>query len=296
MDKPSVFVSSTCYDLKQVRSDIKHFLESLGLEPVLSEYSSFPVSPELGTVDNCVKAVESKADILVLIIGARYGSTTDGGESITNLEFLAARAKGIPIYAFAMRSMLDILPVWQANPGGDYSSVVDSPKLLKFVTEFKDTKELWLFPFDTAQDITEALRAQLAYLFTDALGLRLRVIKAGGLSPRFKDLPGSALRLLIERPSYWEYLLFAEALDSGMKNLADLKRDWQYRIALGPGARMKPSEFMAGVQGKCNEAIRAATNMESLFHVALPAAIGLPGKPGDPGSIVYVAERAAAVY
>jgi hypothetical protein len=296
MNKPAVFVSSTCYDLKQVRSDIKQFLEELGLDPVLSEYSSFPVSPDLGTVDNCVKAVETRADIFILIVGARYGSTTDRGESITNLEFLAAKAKGIPVYVFVMRSVLDILPVWQASPDADYSGVVDSSKLLNFVAELKGTKESWVFPFDTAQDIFEALRAQFAYLFMDALGLRLRVSKAGGLSPRFKDLPGSALRLLIERPSGWEYLLFTQVLDSGIRCLSDMKRDWQYRLALGPGTRMRPSEFMARVQDKCAEARRVCANLTTLLNVAWPSAIGPHGKPADPEAIVYVAERIAAVY
>lgn len=296
MNRPSVFVSSTCYDLKQLRLDIKQFLEGLGLDPVLSEYGSFPVSPELGTVDNCLKAVESRADIFVLIVGARYGSATDRGKSVTNLEFLAAKAKGIPVYVFVMRSVLDILPIWQANPGADYSGVVDSSELLKFVAELKGTKELWVFPFDTAQDISDVLRAQFAYLFMDALGLRLRVIKAGGLSPRFRDLPGSALRLLIERPSYWEYLLFAEVLDSGIKSLADLKRDWQYRLALGPGARTKPREFLARVQDKFAEARRLCENLTTLFNVAWPSAMGSHGKPADPEAVVYVAERIAAVY
>jgi hypothetical protein len=293
MNKPSVFVSSTCYDLKQVRSDIKQFLEGLGLDPVMSEYSSFPVSPELGTVDNCIKAVESRADIFVLIVGARYGSATDHGKSVTNLELLAAKAKGIPVYVFVMRSVLDVLPVWEASPDADYSRVVDSSELLKFVAELKGTKESWVFPFDTAQDICDVLRAQFAYLFMDALGLRLRVIKAGGLSPRFKDLPGSALRLLIERPPGWEYLLFTEVLDSAVRSLADLKRDWQYRLALGPGTRMNTSDFLARVR-ECAEPRRILENFTTLFNVAWPSAIGPPA--ADPEAIVYVAERIAAVY
>ena len=296
MDKPAVFVSSTCFDLKQVRSDMKLFLEGLGLDPVLSEYSSFPVNPDLGTVDNCVKAIETRADIFVLVVGARYGSTTDRGESITNLELLAAKAKGIPVYVFVMRSVLDILPIWQASPEADYSRVVDSPKVLVFVSELEGAKESWVFPFDTAQDICDVLRAQFAYLFMDALGLRLRIVKAGGLSPRFKDLTGSALRLLVERPSYWQYLLFTEVLDGGIKCSADLKRDWQYRLALGGGTLLKTSEFVARVREKMAEARRICANLATLFNVAWPTAIVSPGKPADPAEIVYVAERIAAVY
>src|SRR4051812_38429191 len=78
---PTVFVSSTCYDLNQLRSDLKDFLEGMGLEPLLSESPAFPVSPELRTIDNCVNAVKERADVFVLIVGARYGSTDPSGKS-----------------------------------------------------------------------------------------------------------------------------------------------------------------------------------------------------------------------
>jgi hypothetical protein len=93
--KPSLFVSSTCYDLKQVREDIRLCVEGLGLNAILSEHNTFPVNPNLGTVDNCLKVVEGNADIFVLIVGSRYGSPGGDGRSITNLEYLTARSKGI---------------------------------------------------------------------------------------------------------------------------------------------------------------------------------------------------------
>src|SRR5437763_1810303 len=113
MQKPSVFVSSTCYDLKQVRADMFQFLDSLGFEPVLSEYNSFPIQPEANTIENCLVVVNAKADILVLIIGGRYGSAADDGRSVTNREYLSARAKGIPVYVFVQRSVLDLLRIWK---------------------------------------------------------------------------------------------------------------------------------------------------------------------------------------
>lgn len=296
MKKPSVFVSSTCYDLKQVRSDMRQFLETLGLDPVLSEYGSFPVNPELGTLDNCLKAVETRADIFILIVGARYGSATNQGESITNLEFLTAKAKAIPVYVFVMRSVLDILPVWKANPTADYSHVADSARLFEFVARLKDTGDTWVFPFETAQDIFEVLRLQLAYLFMDALELRLRVSSTGGLSPKFKALRGTALRLLIERPPGWEYLLFTEALYDRIRDQVDLKRDWQYGVALGPGSLLRPSQLVLRIREKCEEAVRIAANLEALINEVWPAAAGPPGTPADPEAILYVVDRVGAVY
>ena len=44
---PTAFLSSTCYDLKQIRTDIKKFFEeNLGFDIFLSEYTLFPVNPE----------------------------------------------------------------------------------------------------------------------------------------------------------------------------------------------------------------------------------------------------------
>lgn len=76
--RPSIFVSSTCYDLKQIRQDIREFIEEdLGYEAILSEYNSFPIDPDRDTINNCLRVVEQRADIMVLIIGNRYGYITD---------------------------------------------------------------------------------------------------------------------------------------------------------------------------------------------------------------------------
>ena len=181
MRRPSVFVSSTCYDLKQLRADLYLYFDGADLDPVLSEHPSFPVDPDVTTVENCRKAVESRADIFVLVVGGRYGSLSENGKSVTNLEYLTAKAKGIPVYVFVMDSILTFLPVWKANPAADFASVVDSPRLFEFVSDIRDRSAKWVFAFDTAQDITSILRNQLAYLFADALALRIRASASGAL-------------------------------------------------------------------------------------------------------------------
>ena len=107
--KPSVFISSTCFDLGQVRVDLNQFLDSLGLNPVLSEFNSFPVNPDYDTIKNCREAVKSHSDIFILIVGSRYGNSTDNGKSITNLEYIEAKAKRIPIYIFVAKHVVNIL-------------------------------------------------------------------------------------------------------------------------------------------------------------------------------------------
>lgn len=90
--KPTVFISSTCYDLKQLRADLCKIIENeIGFEVLLSEYASFPLDPSLGTVDNCLRVVKERADIFILVVGARYGYRNESGKSVTNLEYLSAR-------------------------------------------------------------------------------------------------------------------------------------------------------------------------------------------------------------
>ncbi len=55
MNKLNIFVSSTCYDLSQLRTNIYDFIIDSGHNPILSEFNSFPVSPDLNAVENCIK-------------------------------------------------------------------------------------------------------------------------------------------------------------------------------------------------------------------------------------------------
>jgi len=238
---PTMFVSSTCFDLKQVRADIKSFTESLGIQPILSEYDSFPVNPDISAIDNCLKVVDENADLFLLIVGGRYGSLTEQGKSVTNMEYLRARAKGIPIYVFVQKSILNVLPIWKDNKENDFKSVVDSPKLFEFIASMMDVNGIWVFPFEYAQEITDTLRKQLAYLFMDALQLRRRV-QTSGLSEPLSQLQGMPLRFVIDRPVAWEYRLFSHVLAQEVSRINHQRLDLNYGIALGSAVFLSDSQ------------------------------------------------------
>ena len=71
MKAPAVFVSSTFYDPKQIRADLRDFITQLDLIPIISEFDSFPIDPSVSAVENCLKVVDQSADIFVLIIRSR---------------------------------------------------------------------------------------------------------------------------------------------------------------------------------------------------------------------------------
>jgi hypothetical protein len=292
---PSVFVSSTCYDLNQVRADMKRFLENMGLEPILSETPAFPVSPQTSPVENCLQAVKERADIFVLIVGARYGSQNESGKSVTNLEYLEAKAKGVPVYVFVLKQILNVLPVWKKNPQANYEGTVDTPKLFEFVEALRSSQDHWVFEFEEAQHIMDTLRRQLAYLFMEALILREKV-KDLRLSPALTELSGRCLRLMLERPLAWEYRFFSAVLADEMNADQDLKWDLQYGLKI---AHIHPlgelQQMYNWIQQKLNNIRALVHSVDRLMNQAIQEALGKPGEPGDPEHLVYVATRIARI-
>jgi len=292
---PAVFVSSTCYDLNQVRADMKRFLENMGLDPILSETPAFPVSPQMSPVENCLQAVKQRADIFVLIVGARYGSQNESGKSITNLEYLEAKAKGIPVYVFVLKQILNVLPVWKRNRQANYEGTVDTPKLFEFVEELRNSKDHWVFDFDEAQHVMDTLRRQLAYLFMEGLVLREKV-KNLMLSPALRELSGKCLKLMLERPIGWEYSFFSAVLADEMNADQDLKWDLRYGLKIAHVHGLDDLLLMYNwIQQKLSDMEALVHSASQLMNQAIQEALGKPGEPGDPEHLVYVARRLSKV-
>ena len=227
----TLFMSSTCYDLAQLRADLRDFTESIGLEPILSELDTFPVDPAMDAVQNCINVVRTRADIFVLIVGGRYGSINDTGKSITNLEYLEAAARGIPKYVFVKSEILSLMPLWRDNPNADFSSAVDTTKLFEFVSHLRDNGEVWVFPFSNAQDITKTLRRQLSYLLADCLDMRSKLQTQDVWA---LELGPGSLRIFIEKPKGWEHLVLAKLLQERLHLHGNTRLDAELGISFGP--------------------------------------------------------------
>lgn len=295
-DRPRVFISSTFYDLKQVRAQLREIVESLGFEALLSEFPSFPVDPDLQTVEACRKVVADHADLFVLVVGARYGSIVPGGKSVTNLEYLEARAKGIPIYVFVDKSILAILPVWKKNRDGDYAHVVDTPKLFDFVESLYATGETWVYPFETVADIKAVLMVQWPRLVHESLALRRR-FKAAGLPPVLARLTGTTLRLVVEKPDMWEPLLLAELLAEELATTEDLRRDLEYGISDAPiPVSLDKQSALRWLQSQPRIALRFAHEVKVVFAQATMDAFGPPGTPTNVEGLAYAIRRWGLLY
>lgn len=293
-NRTGLFVSSTCYDLAQIRVDIRDFADFLGIDPIMSEFDSFPASPYEHNINNCLEAVRNRADIFLLIVGGRYGSIYDSGKSITNMEFNEACAKGIPKYVFVKENIINLLPIWKDNPGADYKSCVDTPKLFEFVSNLRDSGETWVYPFSTAQDIINALRKQLSYLFSDCLDLRRR-LNQNKLD--LTELNSKSLRLVIEKPLGWEYLLFAQLFQDAIDFYFQKKLDAELGISYGELISLyEEKEILKWVQLKLDLIKNIIQQITAAINFGYTKAIGKFGEPSDIPRMMHLTKRIGDGY
>lgn len=295
--KPTVFISSTCYDLKQIRSALKNVIENdLGFEVLLSEYSSFPIDPSLGTVDNCLRVVQERADIFILIIGNRYGYQTDNGKSVTNLEYLRAKEKGIPIYAFIDKKVIQGIPLWKDNPEANFDSLVDNPELFRFVEQVMYEDSIWSYEYELAEEISERLKFQLAYLFYDSLSLRKKLVSKN-FSKKIMALSPNILQIVLEKPNAWEYIFFIQILLEFLGEADELKKDLRYEIILEfPNPITEDGDIFEWISYKYNQILKLTNALSNLVNVAFPEALGDTGTRGDIDFLLYIAEKWKSIY
>ena len=149
-----VFVSSTCYDLGVIRAQLKGLIEQLGFEPILSEYKDVLFDPRTHTHTSCVEEVSS-ADIVILLIGGRYGgravpeavSAVDieslmkasksldslksrENLSVTQLEVLKAIESRIPVFAFVDDRVMHDHATYEKNKNKEIMPRLRNPKPL----------------------------------------------------------------------------------------------------------------------------------------------------------------------
>lgn len=183
MAKPRVFVSSTYYDLKHVRSSLDLFIESLGFEPVLSEKGDIAFTPDTPLDESCYREASS-ADIFVLIIGGRYGTEASGKqktpnrtffdryESITKKEYDSALARDIPVYVLVENNVYSEYQTYLRNKDSKDITYahVDSVNVFRLIEEIlSKPRNNPTHTFERFSDIETWLREQWAGLFRELL-------------------------------------------------------------------------------------------------------------------------------
>jgi hypothetical protein len=135
-----VFVSSTYADLKEERQRVTQALMEMDCIPAGMEL--FPAADEEQW--EFIKRIIDDCDYYLLIIGGRYGSTTDEGISYTEKEYDYAIENGLKVIAFLHEqpneisvAKSDITPELREKLQA-FRDKVSSNRLVKFWSEAKD--------------------------------------------------------------------------------------------------------------------------------------------------------------
>jgi len=199
MAKLKVFVSSTCYDLNIVRSQVRSYIKQLGHEPVMSDYMEVLYDPREHTHKSCIQEI-SGCDVAVLIVGSRFGgkgvpaafdeidfasleAKSASSEilkskeklSVTQLEICKAIEDGIPIFTFVDDRVMHDHLVYEANKSSAAINQIkfpsiEKPETAKYIFEFINflrhrTEGNSVSAFSKVEDINDYISSQWSSLF-----------------------------------------------------------------------------------------------------------------------------------
>lgn len=202
MAGPRVFISSTFYDLKHIRSSLEQFVEDMGYEPILSEKGDIAYDPDKPLDESCYREA-ANADIFVLIIGGRYGSQTSDEEkktsedfferyrSITKSEYEAAVREDIPTYILVNRSVYTEYETFKKNrkkENIEYAQVDSVNVFLLLDDILGQIRNNPVQQFDSHTEITDWLRNQWGGLFKKMLSDRSGQKKLASLTSEVEGL------------------------------------------------------------------------------------------------------------
>jgi hypothetical protein len=211
MDK--AFVSSTCFDLLDLRRELYEYVREIGLTPVMSDEatSDFEVDLRADSISSCLANVRA-ADVVVVVLSQRYGPRLGkyGFENVsaTHLEYKTAVAAKKPICVFARDRLVGLHDEFRrhgkhALQRGAWVQDEKDIGLFELLDEHKKLVEgdrnNWFDPFTSSVDLKVLLSARLRAWSSRSRILRMR--EAGEL-PTFTFMASS------ERPTETTFEIF----------------------------------------------------------------------------------------
>ncbi len=217
-----VFVSSTVFDLIDVRAELAQQLRELGIDAVLSDdkLSEFRVAPDSSSIETCLANVASCDEFLIVLdrrYGPRLGPSGFENVSATHLEYRHAVKCAKPIRFFVRDRLEADHVVWKRNK--------KNPDLkLPWVSE----GNIGLFDLMEEHKKLEAgSRSNWCYTFNSSVDLKAAVAK------------GFESRLLPER--------LVDAIESNQFPIIDIKTEVTHeQIGVLPGIKLSTEVVNVG--------------------------------------------------
>lgn len=244
-----IFISSTDYNLIDLRAELAKYLADLGYRPILSSSDGFhDNSPDLEPWESCLQVLQS-AYVIVLVIDGKYGETFewknfahiigDKKVSPTHAEYLLAHKTKMRMLVFVRKELLTYYQTYRTalkNSNGDKEKAKESlaislPKqiafeTLEFIEELKTSRPIpWIKAFDNVteikQEIQKKMLNELAELFLFKNKHLEAVVRA--FSTVLDDLPEDKRKETLEKIGATKELIIE--IESQTKVILDLKKE-----------------------------------------------------------------------
>lgn len=178
-----IFISSTDYNLKDLRAELADFLRNLGYRPSVSSAEGFPDnSPNLAPWESCLPVLD-QAFVVILIIDGRYGTLlswpnfpdlTDKKVSPTHAEYLYAHKNRKRLLVFIRKEVMTYYQSYRnaLDKAKDEAEAEAALKItlppyvdyntLKFVEQVKTEKPIpWINEFEDVTQIKKEVQKKM---------------------------------------------------------------------------------------------------------------------------------------
>lgn len=178
MSQLEIFISSTCYEMDNVRETLKNCIEQMGHKAIMCE--SMYYADGLTAEAACYENVKN-CDLIVHIIGKHFGSpaTNDKAYSVAQKELKTALEEKKPKIVLIPRDVQNDFTLYCNNTQSArkriaYTSVKrkDAEKLFCFIKQIRTELNIPMFTYDSLGDLQQVIKNQLSGLFKEKLDNR----------------------------------------------------------------------------------------------------------------------------
>ena len=194
-----VFVSSTCYELRDLRAAVRAWLQQLGMAPLMSDGTGFPQIDGMPPYATCLRVLE-ECPLVIVIIDRRYGTTFQDwgpypqfeGCAPTHAELRHALDLGKRVLVYVHDDVWNFYEVWRKNRKAFETAAPQGleESTLQIVYELKQRNPVpWIAHFSDVSELLQSLNAEFVNQLYDYLRDREK---------QTADLAGYLLERIVE--------------------------------------------------------------------------------------------------
>jgi len=184
-----IFISSSCYELRDLRAALRFWLADRGLSPRMSDEGGFPHRDGIPPYAACLPVLE-ECQLIIGVIDREYGRSFDDwgpysklkGCSPTHGELKHALDMKKRVLLYVQSEVISFYEVWRKNKSGFSTEMPKGldVKTLELIAEFKKMKPVpWLETFRDVSDIQRMLSKEFANQIQENLIEREKAITGG---------------------------------------------------------------------------------------------------------------------